>query len=148
MPAGFLTDHYGRCRFILAAMAVSLVVPLFVWSGSFLQVLLIRCLIGIASAFLSPAMGALMADSVPSQNRGRVMAAVGRGSVMIGGASGGIGGPGTGYLITGPLVVASLAGGALYAWNPLSPFLVVFGITLLALLIAFRYMRDPLSAEV
>ncbi|HIG18131.1 MAG TPA: MFS transporter [Candidatus Handelsmanbacteria bacterium] len=74
VPAGFLTDHYGRCRFILAAMAVSLVVTLFVWSGSFLQVLLIRCLIGIASAFLSPAMGALMADSVPSQNRGRVMA--------------------------------------------------------------------------
>ncbi len=148
VPAGFLTDHYGRCRFILAALAVSLVVPLFVWSGSFLQVLLIRCLIGIASAFLSPAMGALMADSVPSQNRGRVMAAVGRGSVMIGGASGGIGGPGTGYLITGPLVVASLAGGALYAWNPLSPFLVVFGITLLALLVAFRYMRDPLSAEI
>ena len=147
VPAGFLIDHYGRCRFIIAALVVSLVIPLFVWTGSFAQVLLIRCLIGLATASLSPAMGALMADTVPSQTRGRVMAAIGRGSVMIGGASGGIGGPGTGYLITGPLVAASLAGGALYAWNPVSPFVVVFGLTLMALVVAFRSMRDPQKAE-
>ncbi|MDA0991943.1 MAG: MFS transporter [Verrucomicrobia bacterium] len=147
VPAGFLTDHYGRCRFIIASLAASLVIPLFVWTGSFAQVLLIRCIIGLASAFLSPAMGALMADTVPSATRGRVMAAIGRGSVMIGGASGGIGGPGTGYLITGPLAAASLAGGALYAWNPVSPFLAVFGLTLLALIVAFRSMRDPHDAE-
>jgi MFS family permease len=147
VPAGFLTDNYGRCRFIIAALAASLVIPLFVWTGSFAQVLLIRCIIGLASAFLSPAMGALMADTVPSATRGRVMAAIGRGSVMIGGASGGIGGPGTGYLITGPLAAASLAGGALYAWDPVSPFLAVFGLTLLALIVAFLSMRDPHDAE-
>ena len=66
---------------------------------------------------------------------------------MMGGASGGIGGPGTGYLITGPLVAASLAGGVLYAWNPVSPFVAVFGLTLLALLVAFTSMRDPQNAE-
>ena len=76
------------------------------------------------------------------------MAAIGRGTVMIGSASGGIGGPGTGFLITLPLMIATLCGGILYDWNSASPWIIVLTLTLISLLIAARYLRDPKRAEV
>lgn len=148
IPAGFMADRFGRTRFILAALLASLVIPLYLLAGSFLHVLLIRCVVGVTTAFFSPATAALLADTVPSSTRGRVMAAIGRGTVMIGGASGGTGGPGTGFLITVPLMVASLGGGLLYAWNPASPWIFVLVVTAAALLIAARYVRDPKTAEI
>ena len=75
------------------------------------------------------------------------MAAIGRGSVMIGGASGGIGGPGTGFLIILPLMLASVAGGMLYEWSPLSPWIVVAGVTAICVATAAVYLRDPRQAE-
>ena len=147
VPAGFLTDRFGRTRFVIGALLVSLAVPLFLWTDTFLQVLLLRVVIGLAGAVFSPAAGALLADSVPSAERGRVMAAIGRGTIMIGGATGGTGGPGTGYLIVGPLTVASLAGGLLYAWHPASPWVLVFGASVISLALAALYVRDPRTAE-
>ena len=75
------------------------------------------------------------------------MAAIGRGTVVIGGASGGTGGPGTGFLIIVPLMIAHLCGGALYAWNPAIPWIFVLIVTTIALLIGARYVRDPKRAE-
>ncbi|MFH1572317.1 MAG: MFS transporter, partial [Gemmatimonadota bacterium] len=147
IPAGFLADRFGRTRFVIGALAVSLMVPLFLLADTFGQVLALRCAVGVGSAFFSPAAGALLADAIPAESRGRVMAAIGRGTVMIGGATGGIGGPGTGYLIVGPLTAASLAGGLLYGWNPASPWIFVLAASLLSLAIAARYVRDPRTAQ-
>jgi MFS family permease len=147
IPAGFLVDHFGRRRFIIMALLVS-IIPLLLWAGTFAQVLVLRCAIGIVSAFFSPAMGALMADLVPSDRRGRVMAAIGRGTVMVGGATGGIGGPGVGFLITIPLIVGSACGGLLYAISPSIPFLFVLGAMGIALILTIRYLHEPKNAEV
>jgi DHA1 family multidrug resistance protein-like MFS transporter len=148
IPAGFLVDHFGRRRFIIMALFVSWFIPLLLWAGTFAQVLVLRCAIGIVSAFFSPAMGALMADLVPSASRGRVMAAIGRGTVMVGGATGGIGGPGVGFLITIPLIVGSACGGLLYALSPSIPFLFVLGAMGVALILTIRYLHEPKNAEV
>ncbi|MBT4609424.1 MAG: MFS transporter, partial [Gemmatimonadetes bacterium] len=148
IPAGFLVDHFGRRRFIIMALLVSCIIPLLLLAGTFVQVLVLRCAIGIVSAFFSPAMGALMADLVPSASRGRVMAAIGRGTVMVGGATGGIGGPGVGFLITIPLIVGSACGGLLYAISPSIPFLFVLGAMGIALLLTIRYLHEPKNAEV
>ena len=147
IPAGFMIDRFGRSRFVIAALLASLVIPLFLLADGFVHILLIRCTVGVIGAFFSPAMAALLADLVPSSTRGRVMAAIGRGSVMIGGASGGIGGPGTGFLIILPLMLASVAGGMLYEWNPLSPWIVVAGVTAICVASAAVYLRDPRQAE-
>ncbi len=147
VPAGFLTDRFGRTRFLIAALLVSAATPLYLLAGSFGLALAIRCIIAVAAAFFSPAMGALLADTVPSAIRGRVMAAIGRGSVSIGSASGGTGGPGTGFLTTLPLMAAALCGGFLYAWSPATPFLIVFGLTIVALLVLVAFVRDPKTAE-
>lgn len=148
IPAGFLTDRFGRTRFIIGALLATMVIPLYLLAGSFASVLMLRLFLGVTAAFFSPATSALLADTVPSAIRGRVMAAIGRGSLMVGGASGGgTGGPGTGFLITVPLMVASLSGGLLYAWHPYSPWFFVLGTMLLALFVAARYVRDPKEAE-
>ncbi|HJP33215.1 MAG TPA: MFS transporter [Candidatus Latescibacteria bacterium] len=147
IPAGFITDRYGRSPFILGALVATVVIPLFLFAEGFVHVLLIRCAVGVIAAFFSPTMGALLADLVPSSTRGRVMAAIGRGSVMIGGASGGVGGPGTGFLITVPLMLASVAGGLLYEWNPLAPWIVVFAVSLISVATAAFYLRDPEKPE-
>ena len=147
IPAGFLVDHFGRRRFILMVLLFSWVIPLLLLAGSFAQVLVLRCVIGIISAFFSPAMGALMADIVPSENRGRVMAAIGRGTVMVGGATGGIGGPGVGFLTTLPLIIGSACGGILYAISPSIPFLFVLGAMVVAFALAVGFLHEPKNAE-
>ncbi|MBD03537.1 MAG: hypothetical protein CME24_04230 [Gemmatimonadetes bacterium] len=147
IPAGFLVDHFGRRRFILMVLLFSWVIPLLLLAGFFAQVLVLRCVIGIISAFFSPAMGALMADIVPSENRGRVMAAIGRGTVMVGGATGGIGGPGVGFLTTLPLIIGSACGGILYAISPSIPFLFVLGAMVVAFALAVGFLHEPKNAE-
>ena len=149
IPAGMIVDRYGRTKFILASLALSLVtVPLFIVATSSVHVLLIRAAVALANTLFSPACAALMADTVPREMRGRVMAAIGRGTVMIGAASGGTGGPGMGFLITIPVMLGALAGGYLYSANPIFPWLFVAGATALSVLLSARFLRDPERAHV
>jgi DHA1 family multidrug resistance protein-like MFS transporter len=148
IPAGIVVDRCGRSRCIRLSLFVSLVaVPLFVVSQDFFHVLLIRSVVGVTNAFFIPACSALMADVVPRDLRGRVMAALGRGSVMIGASSGGTGGPGVGFLTTVPIMLASLAGGYLYGWSPTYPWIFVLAATLISLLLSVFFIRDPQEAQ-
>jgi DHA1 family multidrug resistance protein-like MFS transporter len=149
IPAGIAIDRYGRARFILASLALSLVAtPAFVLSSTFLHVLLIRIVMGVANAFFAPASMAFMADAIPRQLRGRAMAAIGRGFVQLAPASGGTGGPGTGFLTTLPMIVGSIAGGYLYRYNPVLPWIFVFGVTVVSIVLATLFLRDPEHAHV
>jgi MFS family permease len=148
IPAGMLVDRYGRTRFLLLSLLLTLAsVPFFVLSATFPQVLLIRCTVAIANAFFMPACSALMADMVPRENRGRVMAALGRGTVMIGASSGGTGGPGVGFLVTVPLMVACLFGGYVYAYNAAYPWYLTGAAAALSILLCALFVRDPQVAE-
>ena len=149
IPAGFLADRYGRTRFILASMFLcTLTIPLFVFAQTLAQVIAIRCIVAVTMAFFGPACGALLADSVPRAIRGRVMAAIGRGSVRIGAATGGTGGPGIGFLTIIPLALASLAGGFFYEWHAALPWGFVLGALALAFVLAAFFVRDSQQAEV
>jgi hypothetical protein len=88
-----------------------------------------------------------MADYIPRDMRGRVMAAIGRGSVLVGATGGGTGGPGMGYLFTIPVMVASILGGLLYTLNPTYPWICMMGITIIQLLSLVFFIRDPEKAE-
>jgi len=149
IPAGFLSDRYGRTRFILTALLLcGACIPLFVFAKTLAHVMAIRCLVAVTMAFFGPSCGALLADTIPRDIRGRVMAAIGRGSVMIGAASGGTGGPGVGFLTIIPLGVASLAGGLLYEWNSPSPWFFVLVVSAIALVLTAVFVRDPKKAEI
>jgi hypothetical protein len=87
------------------------------------------------------------ADMIPRDLRGRVMAALGRGTVLNGSTGGGIGGPGVGFLITLPIMIASLTGGYLYAAHPAYLWLFVLAATLISLFLSTLFLRDPAKAE-
>lgn len=149
IPAGFGVDRWGRTTSLLVALLLSTVaVPLFILAKGFTAVLLIRLAIAVASAITLPACTALMADIAPREIRGQVMAALGQGGVMIGAAGGGTGGPGTGFLITLPLMIASLAGGYLYAQKPTYPWIFVLIAATFATILTALFIRDPKQAEI
>jgi MFS family permease len=149
IPAGMIVDRYGRTRSLLASLLLTLVsIPFFVYSTRFIEVLLIRMAVAVATVFFIPASSALMADTVPRESRGRVMAAFGRGSVLIGAAGGGTGGPGMGFFITIPVMIASVAGGLLYSANPAFPWFFVLVSTAAAIIMTALFIRDPTKAEV
>jgi MFS family permease len=149
IPAGMLVDRYSRAKSLLAALAISLVsIPLFVFSTRFVEVLLIRVAVALVNVLFSPACSALIANTVPRDIRGRVMAAFGRGTILVGASGGGTGGPGMGFLITLPVMVASLAGGILYAMDPAYPWFFVFATTIISLATSALFVRDPQEAEI
>jgi MFS family permease len=149
IPAGLIVDRWGRSRTLVAALALSLFsIPFTMFARGFTPVLLIRLAVAVAYATAIPATTALMADIVPRRLRGRVMAAIGQGSIMIGPAGGGTGGPAMGFLVTVPLMLSSLAGGFMYAANPDAPWIFVGVATLVSIGLTLAFVRDPQSAEV
>lgn len=76
------------------------------------------------------------------------MAAIGRGTVMVGAASGGIGGPGMGFIITIPVMLASILGGTLYSRNPAHPWGFVSIATAISVVLSALFIRDPKKAEI
>jgi MFS family permease len=149
IPAGVLVDRYGRTRSLIASLLFSLVsIPLFIFARGFYQVLAIRLAVGVANVLFIPACSALMADCIPRDIRGRAMAALGRGTVLVAATGGGTGGPGMGFLITVPVMVASLAGGVLYAANPVYPWYFFLFTILASIAVTALYVRDPKTAEI
>jgi len=148
IPGGMLVDRIGRTVALGTSLILALIaMPLYVLVNGFGGVLFVRLLLTLAQVLFIPASIALMADTIPRQIRGRVMAATGQGGVMIGAAGGGTGGPGTGYLITIPLMISSVAGGYLYGANPAYPWYVAGGMIVLALVVTVLFVRDAVQAE-
>lgn len=148
MPAGVLADKIGRSRTLLISIAFSLIsIPMLIFANGFMSVLLIRLGVAVAGAMFIPSSSALISDYTPRNMRGRVMAAVGRGTAMIGAAGGGTGGPGLGYLFVIPVMISSIVGGMLYGLNPVYPWYFAAVTTTLQLIFVVMYIRDPEIAE-
>jgi len=148
IPCGMLADRYGRSRTLLAAVFLSVFsLPSLILARTFTHVLLVRLGVGLAGALFFPSSSALMADLVPRELRGRVMSAIGRGSVLIGATGGGTGGPGMGYLFTIPVMAASLLGGILYSMNVNYPWICLLITSVVQLVCVLLFIRDPKKAE-
>jgi MFS family permease len=148
MPSGMIADRYSKRVIVLVAMILSLIsLPSLILAKTFTQVLLIRLVAGLSGALFVPSCTVLMADFIPRDLRGRVMAAIGRGSVLIGATGGGIGGPGMGYIFTLPVIFASFLGGLLYSINPIYPWLCILGTSSIQLLCVIFFIRDPKQIE-
>ena len=148
IPAGMVIDRHGRIRFMRLSLFIACVAILLLsFASSFTHVLCIRAAMAIANVLFLPASSALMADLIPRNLRGRVMAAIGRGTVLLGAASGGTGGPGMGFLITIPVMLGSVAGGYLYAYKPKLTWLFAAGAAGLSLLLALFLINDAPQAQ-
>jgi MFS family permease len=143
IPFGIIVDKFGRSKMLLAAVIISFIsLPSLIFANNFITILFIRFGAAIATSLFIPASIALMADYVPIKQRGRVMAAIGRGSVLLGATGGGTAGPGMGYLFTIPVMVASLLGGVLYSLNPIYPWLVIAITSLIQIAFVILFIRD------
>jgi MFS family permease len=148
IPFGIIADRYSRTKILLVAILFSLIsIPTIIFAKNFVHVLLIRFGVGLAGSLLMPTSVALMADYIPREMRGRVMAAIGRGAFMVGAAGGGTGGPGMGYIFTLPVMASSIIGGILYTLNPIYPWIVVLVTIIIQLLTLIFFIRDPVKVE-
>lgn len=124
LPAGRLVDRFGE-RIIMAigiaVVAVSSVLAGF--SGSFVQLLVLRGVGGLGSAMFSVSAQALLLASVPSGQRGRASGLY-SGGFLLGG-------------ISGPAV-----GGIVAAWSLRAPFFLYGGLLLIPTLIAAAVLRS------
>jgi MFS family permease len=148
IPFGMIADKFGRFKTLLAAVVIAFIsLPSLIFTNNFTSVLIIRLGAAIATSLFIPASIALMADYVPTEQRGRVMAAIGRGSVLIGATGGGTAGPGMGYLFTIPVMAASILGGVLYSLNPIYPWLVIAITSFIQILFVILFIRDHLKFD-
>ena len=149
IPAGVIVDRYGRTKSIIVSLLLFLAsIPIFIFSISLSNALLVRSALAIMNSLFILACSVLMADTVPREKRGCVMAALGRGTVFLGATGGGTGGPRVGYMITIPIILSSVAGGCLYTFDPRYPWLFVTVSILISLLVSALYIRDPEEAEI
>ena len=139
---GVLIDRYDKRKIVAGALAVSILpIVLFPYCSNITYTMLLFIPIAISNAFLMPVAGALMADLVPSERRGMVMAAIGRGSLILNFRSGTGGGPTMGFLLTLPVIVGSLLGGYLYDYSPHITWSLLGGTVLLNAVIAMFFLK-------
>lgn len=148
LPAGELVDRWRRRRPLLLSLAISTIsMPLFLLVSGFWGALAVRMAHAVAHALMVTSASALMADLTPRESRGRVMSALGRGTVLIGASAGGTGGPGLGFMITLPLIAASFCAGYVYELSESLPWLIVTVLVALAFCVILLGVREPEVAE-
>lgn len=149
IPAGAAVDHFGRRKTIIASFILDVPSILyFTQARGFAEVLIVLLMLSMANALQFPASEALMADIVPREMRGRVMAALGRGALMINPGRGGGGGPGMGYIFAIPVIFGSIVGGYIYGLNPAYPWILQSIILLGNLVVSLALLHEPEKAEV
>ena len=125
VPAGMMVDRFGVKKVLTLALAISVApVLLFPFSRGFTDAALLFAVVTVSNAFLASAAPAFMAQSVPRERRGRVMATLGQGMLFIN-TRGGSGGPGMGAILTIPSILGSIMGGFVYGFNPALPWLLL-----------------------
>jgi len=148
IPAGIAVDRFGKRKTIVASFILSIISLLyFTHSRDYIDLLAILLTLAVANAFLPTASAALMADVVPREMRGKVMAAFGRGAIIINPGRGG-GGPGMGYAFVFPVMFGSLIGGYVYGINPTHPWFLQLVLTIGSLILSLAFIHDPEKAEI
>ncbi|MFH0896989.1 MAG: MFS transporter, partial [Candidatus Bathyarchaeota archaeon] len=140
VPAGMLVDKFGWKKILYLASAL-LIIPIFLFpfSQSLTETSLSLATINIANAFLMSAAPSFMAHSVSADKRGRIMAALGQGMLIIN-TRGGRGGPGMGAVLSIPSVLGSISGGFIYGYNPILPWTLLASFTIINTIICVVFI--------
>ena len=148
IPAGIIVDRFGGRKTIFGAFILSIIsVFFFVFCEIFLQTLIVLLAVSVANAIFMSACPTLLADIVPKEKRGRVLATLGRGQLFILTQGGGGGGPGMGLILTLPMMLSSLISGYIYSFNSFYPwFLLAIGLSLCLILMTL-FVREAERPE-
>ncbi|HVV75446.1 MAG TPA: MFS transporter [Mycobacteriales bacterium] len=99
VPFGVLVDRVNRTRMLSAGVAAwAVVMAASAAAGSFMELVVARCILGAAVAVGAPAVASLVGDYFPSSERGRIWGAVITGELV---------GTGVGFAVSGALASVS-----------------------------------------
>jgi DHA1 family multidrug resistance protein-like MFS transporter len=142
---GGIVDRVGskKCFLITYAIAIPGMylftrVPGF-WSTMALYIMLV-----VSSAFMWIASSVYLADSIPRETRGRVMAGLGSG--MSTGVVGG--GYASGFLVFIPMTLGNLLGGYIYDANASYPWIIQSIMLMVGLILTVILLKDPEKIQV
>jgi MFS family permease len=145
LPAGRIVDKVGKRKSILASLAL-MPIPVisFIYSKTFIQVLLSILFIEFLDDFLMPSAQALVADLIPREKRGLISSALGRGRFLV--TVGGHVGGGTLAMFL-PSMIGNLLGGRIYSINPAYPWLILAPALVVCMVIAAVFIHEPEKPE-
>jgi len=144
IPIGsFIDKHSCRVSIVIGTIINCFSNLAFIFCKSYLQTLIVYMVLVIGHNFLFIGSSALLANTVPKSQRGRISAILGQGIITVslrGGFS-------SGFLLFATSAVGSLSGGYIYALNPTYPW-IIFPIVLgISAIISLKYVRDPEKVE-
>jgi len=129
LPAGKLLDVVGRKRPIMAAFALWAVAVILLVYGDFYRLLAAMVLVGLIMVMANSAIGALTADLVPREHRGKVNGSRGFFSLLAGSAG-------------------NLMGGWMYDnVSHQLPFLIQIGLVAVPFLMVWLWVEEPAHVE-
>ena len=144
ITVGDLVDKWGarKCMFIALIFGIPSLLA-FTGSTGFATTVVIYVLLIISNAFMWIASNVLMADTIPKNTRGRIMAALGQGFNI--GVSGG--GYARGFILFIPAMIGSFFGGYIYDYNPILPWLLQVTILVVSIALTYVYIKEPETAQ-
>ncbi len=141
---GDLVDKWGarKCMFISLIFGVPSLLAFTATTG-FATTVVIYVLLIISNAFMWISSNVLLADTIPKNTRGRIMAAMGQGFNI--GVSGG--GYARGFILFIPATIGAFFGGYIYDYNPILPWLLQVAILVVCIALTYVYIREPETAQ-
>jgi len=142
---GGIVDRVGSKKCFLVTYAIAIpgmylftMVPGF-WSTMALYILLV-----VSSAFMWIASSVYLADSIPRDTRGRVMAGLGSGmsTEVVGG------GYASGFLVFIPMTIGNLLGGYIYDANAAYPWIIQSIMLTVGLLLTIVFLKEPQKVQI
>ncbi|MGQ9680453.1 MAG: MFS transporter [Candidatus Bathyarchaeia archaeon] len=137
--AGSLVDRLGSKKCIM--IAFSLAIPLmsiFTMLRAFWLVAMVYTILVISSSFMWISSTVYLANSIPREMRGRIMAGLGSGMSI--GVTGG--GYSSGFMVFIPLSLGSMLSGFVYNLNPALPWYLQSLLLALAMILGIRLIHD------
>jgi len=142
---GPIVDRLGARKCFIVTFAIAIPgMYLFTLAQSFWTAMIVYGALVVSSAFMWIASSAYLADSIPREMRGRVMAGLGSGMSI--GVTGG--GYSSGFLVFIPMTLGSLISGYIYSFDAAMPWILQSVLLTLALISTVVWLRDPEKAQV
>ena len=141
---GNVVDKLGSRKCFMISFSVAIPgMYLFTVIPNYFSLVLLYVGLVVSAAFMWIASSVYLADSIPRDMRGRVMAGLGSGMTI--GVTGG--GYASGFLIFLPMTVGSLLGGYIYNINPSLPWYLHTCFLIVGLLLTVFVLKDPQLAQ-
>ncbi|MBT5643386.1 hypothetical protein HOJ44_09740, partial [Candidatus Bathyarchaeota archaeon] len=142
---GNFVDKQGVKKSMIVAFLIAIpAMSTFVYTTGLIDTALVYIILVLANAFIWIASGVLIADSIPRNIRGRIMAGLGQGIPL--GVTGG--GYAQGFMLFIPSALGSLISGYIYEYNPAYPWYLQSLLLSLCFLLVLKLVKEPENAEV